>query len=109
MTHISVARRRFFQIASSVAAWALQSPGQPARAQSGPIDRGRVKHRKPYIAIQVGAVSFVDEGTDKVLDIFQERAGINTLWLNTYTFERGTGGRQIPGHPFPDHGVQAPD
>jgi hypothetical protein len=77
--------------------------------QSVSIDHRRVKYRKPYIAIQVGAVSFVDEGTDKVLDVFQERANVNTLWLNTYTFERGTGGRQIPGHPFPDHGVQTPD
>lgn len=109
MRTFELARRRFFGLASAVTAWALQSSAPSARAQSGPIDRSRVKHRKPYIAIQVGAVSFVDEGTEKVLDIFQERAGINTLWLNTYTYERGTGGRQIPGHPFPDHGVQAPD
>ncbi len=109
MRTLSFARRRFFQLASSVAAWALQSSPRPARAQTGPIDRGRVKYRRPYIAIQVGAVSFVDEGTEKVLDIFQERAHVNTLWLNTYTYERGTGGRQIPGRPFPDHGVQAPD
>jgi hypothetical protein len=109
MDRFSPPRRRFFQITSSLTAWALQSFERPARAQTRPIDRNRVKHRKPYIAIQVGAVSFVDEGTDKVLDIFQERAHINTLWLNTYTYERGTGGRQVPGRPFPDHGAQAPD
>ena len=113
MLPFQMARRRFFQFASSIGAWALQGPGPSApvaqTAREGPIDRTRVKYRKPYIAIQVGAVSFVDEGTDKVLDIFQERAHVNTLWLNTYTYERGTGGRQIPGHPFPDHGVQAPD
>ncbi len=105
MQHFHLPRRRFFQLVSAVAAWALR----PAQAQTGTIDRGKIKYRKPYIAIQVGAVSFVDEGTEKVLDIFQERANINTLWLNTYTYERGTGGRQVPGHPFPDHGVQAPD
>jgi hypothetical protein len=103
-------RRRFFQAVSAVGAWAAQTSGQQApAAQAAPVDRSRVKYRKPYIAIQVGAVSFVDEGTDKVLDIFQERAHINTLWLNTYTYEKGTGGRQIAGHPFPDHGVQTLD
>ena len=110
MQPFQMARRRFFQFASSIGTWALQGQGQSLRAaQEGPIDRTKVKYRKPYVAIQVGAVSFVDEGTEKVLDIFQERAHVNTLWLNTYTYERGTGGRQIPGHPFPDHGVQAPD
>lgn len=100
------ARRRFFQLASAIGAWALQGE---VPATAAPVDRSKVKYRKPYIGIQIGAVSFVDEGTEKVLDILQERAHVNTLWLNTYTYERGTGGRQIPGHPFPDHGVQVPD
>ncbi len=34
-----------------------------------------------FIAIQVGAVSFVDEGVSPVLDIFQERGGVNALLL----------------------------
>jgi len=100
-------RRQFFHCLSAVSAWAL-GPAAPARAQSA-AGRRNVRLRKPYIAIQVGAVSFVDEGTEKVLDIFQERARVNTLWLNTYTYGRGTGGRQVPGHPLPDHGVQAYD
>ena len=58
------------------------------------------------IGIQVGAVSFVDEGTGKVLDIFQERAAINTLFLATFTYGRGIAGRQVPGRPLPDHGKQ---
>jgi hypothetical protein len=61
------------------------------------------------IGIQVGAVSFVDEGTDKVLDIFQERAAINTLFLATFTYGRGIAGRQVPGQPLPDHGKQEYD
>jgi hypothetical protein len=102
-------RRQFFGCLSAVSAWAL-GPAAPAQAaQSGRAAGERARLRKPYIAIQVGAVSFVDEGTDKVLDIFQERARVNTLWLNTYTYGRGTGGRQLPGHPLPDHGVQAYD
>src|SRR6476660_726131 len=59
--------------------------------------------------IQVGAVSFVDEGVENVLDIFQNRAAINTLFLTTFTYGRGLAGRQIPGQPFPDHGLQESD
>src|SRR5712692_3497105 len=99
-------RRRFFQFASSLRALGRAAPAAAVPPQ---VDRGKVRRRKPYIAIQIGAVSFVDEGTEKVLDILQEKAHVNTLWLNTYTYERGTGGRQIPGHPLPDHGVQAYD
>lgn len=62
-----------------------------------------------FVGIQVGAVSFVDEGVEKVLDTFQELAKVNALSLATPTWTRGTGGRQIPGHPLPDHGVQEYD
>jgi hypothetical protein len=59
--------------------------------------------------IQVGAVSFVDEGVENVLDILQERGSINTIFLTTFTYGRGLAGRQIPGQPFPDHGSQISD
>lgn len=62
-----------------------------------------------FIAVQVGAVSFVDEGVSPVLDIFQERGGINALFLATPTWTRGTGGRQLPDQPLPDHGAQEHD
>jgi len=61
------------------------------------------------MGIQVGAVSFVDEGTEQTLDILQERAGVNTIFLTTFTYGRGLAGRQIPGLPFPDHGKQESD
>src|ERR1051326_4208142 len=61
------------------------------------------------IGIQVGAVSFVDEGVAPVLDRFQHEAGINTLFLATFTYGRGIAGRQIPGQPLPDHGKQEYD
>jgi hypothetical protein len=61
------------------------------------------------LGIQVGAVSFVDEGVEKVLDILEERGAINTLFLTTFTYGRGLSGRQIPGQPFPDHGSQESD
>jgi hypothetical protein len=61
------------------------------------------------IGIQVGAVSFADEGTEKVLDVLQERGGVNTLFLAVFTYGRGIAGRQIPGQPLPDHGKQEYD
>jgi len=59
--------------------------------------------------IQIGAVSFVDEGVEKVLDILEERGAINTLFITTFDYGRGLAGRQIPGQPFPDHGSQESD
>src|SRR5512141_1793398 len=61
------------------------------------------------IGIQVGAISFVDEGTEKVLDVLQQRGGVNTLFLAVFTYGRGIAGRQIPGQPLPDHGKQEYD
>ena len=61
------------------------------------------------IGIQAGAISFVDEGVEQVLDVFQQRASINTLFLATFTYGRGIAGRQAPGQPLPDHGRQEYD
>lgn len=44
-----------------------------------------------------------------MLDILQERAHVNALLLANPTWTRGTGGRQVPGQPFPDHGKQVQD
>ena len=61
------------------------------------------------IGIQVGAVSFVDEGMAPVLDRFQRDAHINALFIATFTYGRGIAGRQVPGQPLPDHGKQEYD
>ncbi len=61
------------------------------------------------VGIQIGAVSFIDEGTEKVLDILQERGAVNTLFLAVFTYGRGIAGRQVPGQPLPDHGKQEYD
>jgi hypothetical protein len=74
-------------------------------AASGPVAAAPSK----MIGIQVGAVSFVDEGVTKVLDIFQEAARVNTLFVATFTYGRGIAGRQVPGQPLPDHGKQEYD
>ncbi len=85
-------RRNFVQTA---AAGAMAAAAEPAGSK--------------MIGIQVGAVSFVDEGVDKVLDVFQKEAAINTLFIATFTYGRGIAGRQVPGQPLPDHGKQEYD
>src|SRR5438445_3963096 len=90
-------RREFLETSTMVAGGALlgRLPSQP----SSP----------PMIGIQAGAVSFTDEGTDKVLDNFQQLASINTIFLATFTYGRGIGGRQLRGSALPDHGRQEYD
>lgn len=71
------------------------------RAAAAPASR--------MIGVQAGAVSFVDEGVERVLDIFQNDGAVNTLFLATFTYGRGIAGRQVPGQPLPDHGKQEYD
>jgi hypothetical protein len=99
MSGLDVNRRAFLKItAGASAAVAMPTLGQTAVASSSKM-----------IGIQVGAISFVDEGTEKVLDVLQERACVNTLFLAVFTYGRGIAGRQIPGQPLPDHGKQEYD
>src|SRR5579859_6123964 len=92
-----VNRREFLKISAGAGA----ALAMPTSARSAASPR--------MIGIQVGAVSFVDEGTEKVLDVLQERASVNTLFLAVFTYGRGIAGRQIPGQPLPDHGTQEYD
>src|SRR6478672_4976930 len=88
-------RRSFLQ---STVAGAL-APG--LKAQQPPAAR--------TLGIQIGAVSFADEGVEKVLDTLQQSASINTIFLATFTYGRGIAGRQLPSQPLPDHGKQQYD
>ncbi len=87
------------------------SAGLAAVAATGlaPLRAAEQAEKSKMIGIQVGSVSFVDEGVGKVLDILQERAAVDTVFLTTFTYGRGLAGRQIPGYPFPDHRVQESD
>lgn len=99
--------RRDFIKNSAVFA-AMASTGPMSGIASIPVEKKQPE--LPRInGIQVGAVSFVDEGVENVLDILQKRGAINTIFLTTFTYGRGLAGRQIPGHPFPDHGLQESD
>src|SRR3954447_7741204 len=96
-------RRLFGQVAAAgvtASAEAIAAAGpEPSFASPG----------KKMIGMQVGAVSFIDEGVQPVLDNLQNMAGINTLFLATFTYGRSIAGRQVPGQPLPDHGKQEYD
>jgi hypothetical protein len=96
---LMVSRRTFVtQSALAAGAAALTRPGRLDRAAA-----------PAPIGIQIGAVSFVDEGTDKVIDGLREMGGVNTLFVATFTYGRGIAGRQPRGAPLPDHGKQEYD
>ncbi len=80
-----------------------------ARAAASTPEPMGAAGRRVSIGIQAGAASFVDEGIENVLDLLQERSGVDTIYLTTFTYGRGLAGRQIPGQPFPDHGVRESD
>lgn len=97
-------RREFLESSTLLAGGALlgaMSAPQPATRAAQPAS--------PMLGIQVGAVSFVDEGTDPVLDGLHEMSAINTLFVATFTYGRGIAGRQLPNQPLPDHGRQEYD
>ena len=60
-----------------------------------------------FVGIQIGAISFVDEGVEPVLDLLQEKGGVNALMISALSWSRGNAGRALFG--FPDHGVQEED
>jgi hypothetical protein len=76
------------------------SAADTATSQTSPAKKQQT------IGIQIGSISFLDEGTEKVLDLLQEQGHINTLFIATFTYGQGIAGRQLGGHPFPDHGVR---
>src|SRR5215475_5420277 len=94
--HSPISRRRFLQNTSkAVAAGALLPALLPSI--------GKAAASSKMNGIQVGAISFVDEGTEKVLDILQEKGAVNAIFLSTFTYGRGIARRQVPNGPLPDH------
>lgn len=83
-----------------------QQLGAPSETGGSPGTEQITLPRNPVIGIQIDAISFLDEGTEKVLDILQEKAGVNALFMGAFSYGTGITGRQLEGHPFPDHGIQ---
>ncbi len=53
------------------------------------------------VGIQIGAVSFVDEGVAACLDLLQERGGVNAIIPVVFSYSNTTAGRH---RPYPGHG-----
>ena len=62
---------------------------------------------KTFVGLQIGAISFIDEGIPETLNLVQEQAGVNALMISALSWSRGNAGRSTTG--FPDHGVAEPD
>ncbi len=106
-------RRRFLKGMAAGPALALASGGNllsqiPHESASGPTRKTPAKSNT-FVAIQIGARSFVDEGVDPCLDTLQETGGVNVLMATVFTYGSGLAGRQVHGEPLPDHGVQEYD
>src|SRR5215469_11612181 len=100
----AVTRRSALRSGGVAATALVASNDQGVRAGQDPPPR-----RGKTIGIQVGSASFADEGVEQVLDVLQERARADTVYLTAFTYGRGLAGRQVPGQPFPDHGVRQSD
>ncbi|HEY4290500.1 MAG TPA: twin-arginine translocation signal domain-containing protein [Puia sp.] len=100
---VDPSRRKFLKSSGALAA-AMAAAPVATLALNGPEAAG-----EKIIGIQLGAVSFMDEGVEQVLDILQQRAGVNAIFMSTFCYDRGLNGRQMPGHPFPDHGPKESD
>jgi len=105
LTDNSNSRRDFLKSSAALAAFAAVGPLTGLSSLSAAEQPGASKMN----GIQIGAVSFVDEGVKELLDIVQKRGEMNTLFLTVFTYGRGLSGRQVPGQKFPDHGSQESD
>lgn len=63
--------------------------------------------KQNVIGCQVGTISFVDEGTEQVLDFLKDECAVNSVFISALSWARGNAGRALDG--YPDHGPQEPD
>jgi len=106
---MSHSRRLFLKNSAQLAALAATSTAPLAALSASTLFTGKKPPPATTSGIQIGADSFVDEGTEKVLDILEEKGAVNTLYLSTFTYDRGITGRPGPGKNYPGHGVEASD
>lgn len=104
---MSQSRREFIRNGATLAA--MVAAGEFALGAAAAASTGGRPPLKGTYGIQIGADSFVDEGTEKVLDVLQEKGAVNTLYLSTFTYDRGITGRPGPGRNYPGHGVETSD
>src|ERR1700742_4751922 len=109
MTHT---RRHFLKNSAGVAALAALGPyaslGAPGMREAVAPEGGAGAPGRKSCCLQIGPDCFVDEGIEPVLYILQEKGAVDTLYLSTFTYDRGIIGRTW-GKDFPGHGVDVSD
>jgi hypothetical protein len=98
-------RRRFLAgIAGLPAGMALAATQQNAPARTGGSPQR-------FAGIQMGPHSMLDEGIERVLDLLQNQAGLNSVMVYTHTYYTADGIRRkrVPAVLAPDHGVPVRD
>lgn len=63
--------------------------------------------KRNFVGIQIGLISFLDEGVASLLDGLQEKAHVNALLPSTLSWSRGNAGRATDW--YPDHGKAEAD
>lgn len=68
------------------------------------------KKDEKFVGMQISPISFMDEGVENMLDMFQSRIGVNTLLVGTISWLGLKVGRRISWEleGWPDHGVPEP-
>ena len=61
---------------------------------------------EPFVSIQIGPESLLDEGVEHVLEDVRRRAACNAVLVSTHSFAHGTIGRP-PDALHPGHGGHA--
>jgi hypothetical protein len=108
--HKGESRRSFMKALTSLPIAAMAPSSLMASAQTAPAPAQQAASSKnKFVAIQIGARSFVDEGVDKCLDTLHETGGVNVVMATVFTYGTGLAGRQVHGQPLPDHGVREYD
>lgn len=91
-------RRRFLQRSAGAFAGLAASPSLVRAASEGGA---------PLSGLQIAPHSVLDEGMDRCLDILQEKAAVDTLFIYTHTYTSAT--NRPPEVLAQDHGVTIPD
>lgn len=103
-------RRIFVKQGAALTAFAAANPfsvfSTPLASKDPDGNITGQKRPQKMFGIQVGPDSFVDEGTDRVLDILKEKGAVDTIFLTTFTHGQGLAGRQTE-ETLHDHGKPA--
>ena len=105
---MSQSRRSFLKNSAGAATFTALGPYAAMALPGIAPNTGSSETQAKSCGIQIGPDCFVDEGIEPVLDILQQKGAVDTLYLSTFTYDRGIIGRTW-GRDYPGHGVDASD